>query len=186
MGMAAQQKDPLRELTSEERKALEKCVRASSERGDRRQRAQALLAVAAGAPFSSAAQQAGYRSGDSVKFLVLRFNLQGIVALDIGTGRGRKPRYGPEERTLIVQTANAPADRVADATATWSLKLLERRLRQQPALAQVSADTIERVLREAGASYQRTRTWCTTGTSERLHKRGRVMVRDPDTEAKKN
>ncbi|MBA3823998.1 MAG: helix-turn-helix domain-containing protein [Ktedonobacterales bacterium] len=184
--MVAQQKDLLRACTSEERKAFEKCVRASSERVDRRQRAQALLAVAAGASFSAAARQAGYRSGDSVTGLVLRFNQQGIAALDIGTGRGRKPRYGPEERTMIVQSANAPADREADGTATWSLTLLQRHLRQHPALAQVSADTIERVLREAGASYEHTRTWCTTETSERLHQQGQVIVRDPDTEAKKN
>jgi transposase len=150
--MAARQKDPLRELTAEELKVLSTCVRATSERGDRRQRAQALLTVAQGASFSEAARQAGYRPGDSVAHLVERFHRQGVAALDIGAGRGRKPTYGPAERTVIVQTAQAPADRRADGTATWSLKLLEQALRTMPAFPPVSADTVRRVLREAGAS----------------------------------
>lgn len=183
--MAARQKDPLRELTAEEINALTTCVRATSERVDRCQRAQALLAVARGASFSEAARQAGYRTGDTVARLVERFHQKGVAALDIAAGRGRTPTYGPAERTLMVQMAQAPADRRVDGTATWSLRLLERTLRQQPALPHVSANTIRRVLRDAGASYQRTRTWCAAGTAERLHKRGRVIVRDPDTEAKK-
>jgi len=184
--MAARQKDPLRELTAVEVQVLSRCARATSERMDRRQRAQALLAVAQGTSFSDAARQAGYRTGDTVAHLVCRFHQHGLAALDINAGRGRKPTYGPAERTLIVQTAQTPADRRADGTATWSLKLLEQALRKLPALQHLSADTVRRVLREAGASYQHTRTWCITGTAERLHKRGRVIVRDPDTEAKKS
>jgi transposase len=184
--MAARQKVPLRALTENEVPFLTRCMRATSERVDRRQRAQALLAVAQGASFSAAARQAGFRSGDTVARLIERFHQQGLAALDIGRGRGRKPTYGPTERTLMVQMAQTPPNRQGDSSATWSLSLLERTLRQQSALPRVSANTIRRVLREAGASYQRTRTWCVTGTSERLHKRGRVIVRDRDTEAKKS
>jgi transposase len=184
--MATQQKEALRKLSCEEIQFLTRCVRASSERVDRRQRAHALLAVAQGVSFSEAARQAGYRTGDTVARLVERFHRNGLAALDIGAGRGRKPMYGPAERTLIVQTAQTPADRRADGTATWSLKLLEQALRKLPTLPHLSADTVRRVLREAGASYQHTRTWCITGTAERLRKRGRVIVHDPDTEAKKS
>src|SRR5215831_18260898 len=179
--MAARQKEALRELTPEEVQFLTRCVRATSERVDRRQRAQALLAIAQGSSFCEAARQAGYRTGDTVARLVERFHRKGVAALDIEGGRGRKPMYGPAERTVIVQTAQAAADRRADGTVTWSLTLLERALRKHPALPQVSANTIRRVLQEAGASYQRTRTWCVTGTAERLRKRGRVIVHDPDT-----
>jgi transposase len=184
--MAARQKEPLRELTADEVKTLSICAQATSERVDRRQRAHALLAVVSGASFSEAARQAGYQTGDTVAQLVERFHRNGLAALDIGMGRGRKPTYGPAERTLIVQTAQTPADRRADGTATWSLKLLEQALRKLPTLPHLSADTVRRVLREAGASYQHTRTWCITGTAERLHKRGRAIVHDPDTEAKKS
>ena len=183
--MAAQQQAPLRALTDDEVTELTRCARATSERWDRRQRAQALLAVANGASFSETARQVGYRTGDSVARLVERFHRTGLLTLEIAGGRGRPPTYGAEARTTIVVTAQAPAERQSDGTATWSLKLLERALRRRPPFARVSADTIRRVLGEAGASYQRTRTWCVTGTSERLHTQGRVLVCDPDTEAKK-
>lgn len=57
--MAARQKTSLRALTADEVAFLNQCVRATSERVDRRQRAHALLAVAGGASFSEAARQAG-------------------------------------------------------------------------------------------------------------------------------
>lgn len=49
--------------------------------------------------------------------------------------------------------------------------------------ARVGATTIRRVLHDAGSSYQRTRTWCPTGTAVR--KAGAVRVVDPRTEGKK-
>jgi hypothetical protein len=42
------------------------------------------------------------------------------------------------------------------------------------------------VLHEAGASYQRTRSWCPTGTAVRRRKAGPAVVTDPDADAKKS
>jgi len=52
-------------------------------------------------------------------------------------------------------------------------------------LPRVGATTIRRVLRDAGSSYQRTRTWCPTGTARRKRKAGVVRVVDPRTEEKR-
>jgi transposase len=164
--MSAHQKTPLRPLTDSEEACLRRVVRASSERHDRIQRAQALLAVAAGASFSTAARQAQYRTGDSVSQLVARFNQHGLAALDIAEGRGRQPTYGPAERKQMVQRLHQPPERKRDGTASWSLKLLQRSLRATT-LPQVCANTIRTALLEAGYSYQRTRTWCLTGTALR-------------------
>jgi hypothetical protein len=49
----------------------------------------------------------------------------------------------------------------------------------------VGTSTIRRVLQDAGSSYQRTRTWCPTGTAQRKRKAGVVTVVDPQTEVKK-
>jgi DNA-directed RNA polymerase specialized sigma24 family protein len=57
---------PLRDLTEAERPYVAVLVRATSERADVRQRAVALLAVAAGQSYTAAAQRAGYASGDAV------------------------------------------------------------------------------------------------------------------------
>lgn len=185
--MPARQKLPLRPLFPLEHHELQRIVKASSERLDRSRRAQALLAVAGGLSFTQAAAAAGFRSGDSIAQLVARFNQHGLAALDIAPGRGRLAHYDPAARTRIVHKVLSPPDRRQDGTATWSLSTLERALRtESPALAHLGATTIRRVLQDAGCSYQRTRTWCPTGTAQRQRKEGVVTVLDPETESKKN
>jgi transposase len=182
--MATSPKIPLRAITPEERTLLARITRASSERLDRVRRARALLAVADGQSFATAAHQAGFRSGSTVTALVRRFNGQGIAALTIAAGRGRKPTYDTTTRGRIVATAQAPPERRHDGTATWSLGTLQRRLRRE-GMARVGTSTIRRVLQDAGSSYQRTRTWCPTGTAQRVRKSGVVTVVDPQTEEKR-
>lgn len=182
--MARAQKAPLRPLTAQERGTLEGVVRASSERVDRVRRARALLVVADTQNFAAAARQAGFGSVTSVANLVRRFNQQGLHALVIAGGRGRRPTYATEARARIVAVAQEQPQRRADQTATWSLSTLQRRLRQEEGLAQLGTSTIRRVLQDAGNSYQRTRTWCPTGTALRKRKAEVVTVTDPQTEKK--
>jgi len=182
--MGPPQKEPLRAVTAEERAALERLSRASSARVDRVRRATALLAVAAGGSFAAAARHAGLRSGVAVAGVVRRFNQRGLAAVAIAPGRGRTATYGTAERARIVAVAQRRPDRKADGTATWSLSTLERRLRRD-GLPRLGATTIRRVLADAGSSYQKTRTWCPTGTAERKRKDGVVRVVDPATEQKR-
>ena len=153
-------------------------MKATSERVDVVKRAQAILAVGAGKPYTQAAEEAGYKSGDSVSHLVERFNQQGLAALLIASGRGRKASYTPEDRARIVQEFRRPPDRQEDATATWSLMTLRNALRQQ-ALPKVGVSTIREVVQEAGYRFGKTRTWCPTGTALRVRKAGTVTVEDP-------
>jgi transposase len=182
--MGPPQKEPLRTVTEHEQGILEQIVRASSERVDRVRRARALLAVNQGQPFGQAARMAGLRSGSTVAGLVQRFNAQGLAALSIASGRGRKPTYDVMARAQIVATAQTPPDRKKDGTATWSLSTLQKRLRKD-GLEQIGATTVKRVLEDAGSSYQKTRSWCPTGTAQRKRKSGVVTVVDPDTEVKR-
>jgi len=182
--MATMQKERLRPLAEAERHELEVLVKASSERVDRMRRATALLAVARGETYAAASDAAGYRSPQAVTYLVRRFNQVGLGALEIAAGRGRRPTYDAAARARIVATAQRPPDRKTDGTATWSLATLERTIRRE-CLAHVGATTIRRVLRDAGSSYQRTRTWCPTGTAQRKRKAGAVRVVDPQTEEKR-
>jgi len=186
--MVRPQREPLRPLTSPEAATLQRLVKATSERHDRRPRARAraLLAVAAGAPFGAAAGQAGYREADSVSKLVARFNQGGLGALNIARGRGHPPTDGPAERARILALLQRPPQRRADGTATWSLVLLERALRQEGAgWEQLSATTIRDVLRTAGSTFQGTRSWCPTGTARRKRQSGVVSVVDAEAEHKR-
>ena len=159
-------------------------VKRTSERVDRVRRAKALLAVAEGKSFAAAAGEAGLRSATTVANLVGRFNAQGFAALSIGAGRGRKPTYDAVARAEIVATAQRVPERRRDGTASWSLSTLQRSLRKDT-YPRIGANTIRRVLEQAGSSYQRTRSWCPTGTAQRVRKNGVVTVTDPQTEEKR-
>jgi transposase len=169
---------PLRSLTQEEEQTLARIVKASSERVDVVKRAKAILAVKAGKSSTKAAQEAGYKRGDSVSQLVERFNQRGLAALLIGPGRGRKETYTPQQRERIVEAFRRAPDREEDATATWSLMTLRQALRKQ-ALPNVGVSTIRQVLHEVGYRYGKTRTWCPTGEALRVRKTGTVTVHDP-------
>lgn len=177
-------REPLRALIDAEREHLAALVRASSERVDVQQRAVALLAVGDGQSREVAAQRAGYAHGYTVSRLIQRFNARGLAALEIAPGRGRKARYHAADRQQILDVLQQPPERAQDQSATWSLTLLQRRLRAN-GLPQVSRDTIQQTLRQAGYSWQRTRSWCPTGTARRKRQQGVVTVVDPAAEQKK-
>jgi transposase len=183
--MGKEQKHPLRTFTLQEEQALHRMARATSERLDVVKRARALLAVRAGQSFTEAARETGYKSGDSVSQLVERFNRQGLEALLIAAGRGRKPTYTNEQRARIVAQVQREPDRKADQTATWSLMLLRQALRKTE-LPNVAKETIRVTLHEAGYAFGKTRTWCPTGTALRKRKAGIVTVQDPAAPEKKD
>jgi transposase len=180
------QKDPLRVLSADEVSVVRHLSRSSREPAVVVARAKAVLAVAQGARYTEAAAAAGRRSGDAVAHLVARFNRDGLEALSPRHGGGPATQYTSVERERILTEARRTPQQESDGTATWSLVTLQRALRRVPdGLAQVSTYTIWCVLHDAGWSWQRRRTWCETGTAVRLRQRGRVLVHDPDAEAKK-
>ena len=167
--MPTPQREPLRRLRSTERAALQHIASSVSDRADYVRRATAVLAVARTGVFSQAAREAGLRSGTTVADLVARFNRVGLTAVRIAPGRGRKSTYPLSARAQIVATAQRQPDRRTDGTASWSLSTLQRALRRV-GLPRIGTSTIRRVLQDAGSSYQRTRTWCPTGTAQRKRK----------------
>ena len=185
--MTRRQKDPLRLLSPEEQTSLDRLSRSQTEPASHVARAKALLAVAAGQSYSAAALSAGRRSGDAVAQLVTRFNQHGLAAIVPSHAGGPAPTYTVAERNRILAEARRTPERERDGTATWSLMTLRHALRTTPdGLPKVSTGTIRAVLLEAGWSWQRSRSWCETGTAQRKRKCGIVTVVDPDAEAKKN
>jgi transposase len=181
------QKDPLRAVTEDERAVLVHLSRSGREAAAVVARAKAILAVADGANYTVAAQLAGRRSGDAVARLVARFNEEGLDALAPRHGGGQPARYSSAERERILVEARRVPEHEPDGTATWSLVTLQRALRcASDGLPAVSTYTIWCVLRDAGWTWQRTRTWCPTGTALRKRKHGpAVTVHDGDAEVKR-
>jgi len=50
----------------------------------------------------------------------------------------------------------------------------------------IGVTTIRRAPEQAGSSYQRTRSWCPTGTAKRVRNSGIVTVVDPQTEVERD
>jgi transposase len=185
--MSRLKKDPLRALTDDEVAVLTQLSRSKSESATRVARAALILAVARGDDYQKAAEAIGRRSGDAVSHLVARFNSEGWAALDPRHGGGTVPVYDQTLRERILREARRPPTPEADGTASWSLNTLQKALRSAPdGLPKVSTYTIWQVLHQAGASPQKTRSWCPTGTVVRKRKAGPVVVTDPDTTPKKS
>ena len=186
--MSRRRKDPLRPLTADERIALTRLSRSPSAPAAQVERARALLAIADGASYTAAAHQVGRRHTETISAWVSRFNREGLAAVRPGHGGGARIRYGVDaQQRILAEWARAP-QREPDGTATWSLSLLQKALRQaDDGLPRVSTFTIWRILHEAGLSWQISRTWCETGVVTRQRKHvGAVRVSDPDARAKKS
>jgi transposase len=185
--MTRRQKDPLRPLSPEEARYLQRISRASSAPAALVARAKVILSVANGHSFTDAAHTAGRRSGDAVAHLVAHFNKQGLDAIQLQHGGGPTPTYTRAERERILAEVRRTPDRELDKTASWSLNTLQRALRQAPdGLPNISTYTIWCVLHDEGWSWQEGRSWCPTGIAIRKRRGKLVPVMDPDTEPKKS
>ncbi len=185
--MSRRQTDPLRPLREAERIALSRLSRSGGAPAAQVARARALLAVAEGQSYTTAAQFVGRRTGDTVARWVTGFNREGLAAVVPRHGGGHRLRYGEVEQRRILAEIARPPDRARDGTATWSLTTLRAALRRaDDGLPGVSTYTIGRTLHAAGFGWQRSRTWCETGVAVRKRKReGIVTVTDPDAAAKR-
>lgn len=101
--MTRRQKDPLRPLTSEERRWLGRIARSHAEPASHVARAKALLAVADGKSYTRAAKEAGRRSGDAVSNLLSRFTI----------GRESAPS------NPVTAVARRPSTRARNANESW-------------------------------------------------------------------
>ena len=184
--MSRHRKDPLRPLTADERQELTRLSRSLSAPAAQVERSRALLAIADGASYTAAAHQVGRRHNETISAWVSRFNRDGLAAVRPGHGGGPRIRYGADaQQRILAEWARTP-QREQDGTATWSLSLLQRALRQaDDGLPRVSTFTIWRTLHAGGLSWQKSRTWCETGVVMRQRKHGVVRVSDPDAMAKK-
>ena len=183
--MSRRHKAPLRSLSEAEPRSLYRLSRSQSAPASQVARARALLAVAEGRSYTTAARLVGRQTGDAVARWVAGFNRDGLAAVVPRHGGGHRVRYGEaEQRRILAEVARAP-ERARDGTATWSLTALRDALRRaEDGLPGISTYTIGRALHAAGYGWQKGRTWCETGVVVRKRKHGGlVTVSDPDAAA---
>jgi len=163
----------VRELSLEEGNRLKRLSRkAASE--IKRERA---LICWASATRMSAQQIAALVDTDEshVRKVIHAFNERGFASLDPEPRGGRPRRITDEQRARIISVAGARPDTLGVPATRWSLVRLARYLREQQ-IVEVSPAHLGRILKAAGLSFQRTRTWKASPDPDYEPKAARVLA----------
>ncbi len=145
----------VRELSLDEGQRLRSISRRAKYQS-KRERAMILLASATGMSAPEIAELVR-TDASHVRKVIHEFNEKGFESLDPDYRGGRPKKTTPAERDRIVAVARARPDTQGVALTRWSLAKL------RPHLADLGIDLCEealrQLLREAGLSHQRTRSW---------------------------
>jgi transposase len=110
----------------------------------------------------------------TVRDVISAFNDRGFAALDPKGRRGSMPRIGPAVREEICRTAKSDPDRLGCPFTCWSLTKLADYLTEHKHI-RLSRDTIRQVLKDAGISWQSTKTWKRSKDPEFTQKKDRIL-----------
>jgi transposase len=163
----------VRELSPAEGAQLKRIARTATHFA-RRQRAQILLASAAGMGAAQIAQVVG-SDENQVRRVIHEFNLAGFESLRPHVGGGRPPTITQPTRDRIVAIAGACPRRYGIPLTRWSLRQLRRYLLRRRIVSAISVEGLRQVLRAARVSWQRTRTWKTSPDPDYEAKAARVL-----------
>ena len=115
-------------------------------------------------------------SPDYVRDVIHAFNERGFDALDPKWNGGRPKTIGDKIRERICLIARtSPADWGITAFATWSLAKLREHLLDRGTVAAISRETLRRILRAGGVSWQTTTTWKASTDPEFIAKMHRIL-----------
>lgn len=110
-----------------------------------------------------------------VRKVIHAFNERGFSSLDPEPRGGRPRRITDEQRARIITVAGARPDTLGVPATRWSLIRLARYLGEQQ-IVQVSPAHLGRILKAAGLSFQRTRTWKASPDPDYEAKAARVLA----------
>src|SRR5512135_3204243 len=147
----------LRELSAEERQALEHLASSRTAQARLVERARILLAVADGRRPSQLAKQSGV-SRPTVYTWIHRFNDQGLSGLDDRPRSGRPHTYTAEQRAEVIATALTDPKRLALPFGCWTLDRLQASLNEQKGIP-IKRSRIDEILLEEGLRWRHQETW---------------------------
>jgi transposase len=146
----------VRELEPEEAQRLVQVARRTKDRV-RLRRAGIVLASLQGRSASEAAAMFAATPAYA-RDVIKAFNQMGFDALNPKWRGGRPKRIGPAVREQICRVAKTPPGKLGLPFTTWSLTKLRDYLAETHMIS-ASTETIRQVLRQAGISWQATKTW---------------------------
>ena len=160
----------VRSLTSEEGAQLHNIARNGNDVKFARH-AQVIIASAARTPVRQITKVMGY-SKLQVRRIIHAFEKEGIDGIRPDYRGGRPPTFTDKERQAVVELAEAHPKDLGYPLSSWSLSQLQLVLIKQKKISYISRPTIRTILREAGLSYQRTKTWKQSNDPQFEKKRG--------------
>jgi len=165
----------LHQPTAAERRELERRGRQRAGPYQERLRAQIVLAALRGQS-ETAIETALGCTDDTVRSWLRRWNEAGLEGLADRPRSGRPRHLSAADRQAILDLAMRPPDLRQHGTSTWSVQTLRRALRREPRFRTISHMYVWRLLREAGARWQNSRTWCVSPDPEAEAKKGRYST----------
>ena len=148
----------VREITNEEGNQLKRLLRRSSD-SFKIKRAQVILASAQCMRVPEISKSLGF-SSDYVSYVIHGFNERGFDVLKSKYRNcGSSPKFGNEERQLIINIALSKPTDLGLPFTEWSLPKLKEYIIGNTDIDYISHETIRRILHESGIKYRRTKTW---------------------------
>ena len=147
----------LRELTADERTALEKLARSRTAETRLVERAQIILAAANGERPSHTAQRL-QMTRKTVYIWIKRFNTNGIDGLHDQPRSGRPATYTPDAVATVIATALSKPQDLHLEFGSWTLDRLETFLNEQKGIG-IKRSRIDEILIAEGLRWRTQETW---------------------------
>src|SRR5512135_1499197 len=147
----------LRELTAEERHALEQLAHSRTAQARLVERAQLLLAIADGRRPSQVAKQLGL-SRPTVSTWIHRFNEQGLHGMEDRPRAGRPHTYTAEQRAEVIAAALTDPKSLGLPFGCWTLDRLRAYLSEQKGIG-IKRSRISEILVDEGLKWRHQETW---------------------------
>jgi transposase len=147
----------LRELTAEERSAVDKLAHARTAPARRVERARIIWQASRGAGAPEIAGTLGL-DAYTVRGWIRRFNAEGLAGLDDRPRSGRPPTYTPEQRAAVIATALTDPRALGLPFASWTLDRLAAYLNEHEAIA-IKRSRIDEILRAEGLRWRKQESW---------------------------
>lgn len=147
----------LRGLTVDERRALEKLARSRTAQARLVERAEIILAVAAGERPSAIAERLEV-TRVTVYTWIKRFNADGLDGLQDQPRSGRPATYQPDEIAQVIATALSKPQDLQLEFGSWTLDRLETYLNEQKGIA-IKRSRIDEILIAEGLRWRTQETW---------------------------
>jgi transposase len=147
----------LRELTAEERVALDKLAHARTAPARRVERARIIWYASQGQSAPAIAEQLRL-DADTARGWIRRFNADGLAGLEDRPRAGRPPTYSPEQVAEVVAAALTAPETLGLPFACWTLDRLAAYLDEQRRIP-IRRSRIDEILRAEGLRWRRHESW---------------------------